>query len=197
MNITKIFSGMVFMSALLCLPVFAQTQGTDSSTQSSGAVPQVTDTTSADTLSKKSIDELRKDLAETNKQFSAIRKEALKDITVSELSDKWNKKLDSLMLAKDPTTKEKFTQRDKIAGDFEKARKENKKEDMQKAQLAYKDVMLDIQKIQQKVLEDDSLRAEYQGVEDAIMNKMAQLNPKAPELKKKIEDISAAIRSKQ
>ena len=67
---------------------------------------------------------------------------------------------------------------------------------MQKAQLAYKYIMLEIQKIQQKVLEEDSLRTEYQGVEDDIMNNMVEINPQAPELKKKIEDISAAIRSK-
>mgnify|MGYP001329868886 CR=1 FL=1 len=196
MNIIKIFSALVLLSVLFLLPVSVQAQTADSTTQTTSVAAQASDTTSADTLSQKSIDELRKDLAETNKQFSAIRREALKDAAVNEISEKWNKKLDSLMLAQDPTTKDRFAQRDQIAADFEKARKENKKEDMQKAQLAYKDVMLEIQKIQQKVLEDDSLRTEYQGVEDAIMNKMVEINPQAPELKKKIEDISAAIRSK-
>jgi hypothetical protein len=198
MNMIKIFSGMVLMALLFVLPTAAQTQGTDSTGQNTGAVPQTTDTTSAtDTLSQKSVDDLRKDLQETNKQFSALRKEALKDIALSEMSDKWNKKLDSIMIAQDPTTKDKYAQRDKIAAEFEKARKDNKKEEMQKAQLDYKNIMLDIQKIQQKVLEDDSLRTEYQSVEDAILNKMSQINPQAPVLKKKIEDISVAIRSKQ
>lgn len=191
---------MVLMFVLFMVPVSAQDQGADTTSQKANApVAQVTDTSSTaatDTLSQKSVDDLRKDLVEVNKQFNALRKEALKDIAVSEMSDKWNKKLESVMIEKDSTAKSKFAERDKISADFEAARKANNKEEMLNQQKAYRDVMLDIQRIQQKVLEDDSLRTEYQSVEDAIMNKMVEINPQAPELKKKIEEISVAIQSK-
>jgi hypothetical protein len=197
MNKIKIFSGMVLMFVLFLIPVSAQDQGTDTTGQATDApAAQTTDAGDTDTLSQKSVEDLRKDLAEVNKQYGALRKEALKDIAISELSDKWNKKLESVMIEKDSTAKAKFAERDKISADFETARKANDKDEMRKQQEAYRDVMLDIQKIQQKVLEDDSLRAEYKSVEDAIMNKMVEINPEAPELKQKIEDISVAIQSK-
>ncbi|MEJ2616337.1 MAG: hypothetical protein P8Z35_15375 [Ignavibacteriaceae bacterium] len=122
-----------------------------------------------------------------SQRIQSVQQKALADSEIAEKSKIFSDKLDSAIIKENPSDKEKLAKRDKIISNFQDAQQKGDKEKMLKLQQDYKNISMELQVHQQKVMENEELRKEGIELNNELLKKMTSIDPGVPKLMKRLE----------
>ena len=130
-----------------------------------------------------------------NMKLQSIQQQALSDSEIAEKTEKFGEALDSAMVKKNPSIKEKLIKRDAIINDLEEAQQNGDKDKISKLQNDYKSISDELQPHQQNALEDEGLRNKGEKLNKALVKKMTEIDPEVPNLFSRLEVLSEKLQA--
>ncbi len=118
-----------------------------------------------------------------------MQQQALSDDEILKKSDEFTEKLETEMIKKSPSVKEKLEHRNDIISDYEEAREMNDEKRMADLQHEFKLLSEEILLHQIDALQNADLKAEGDKLEAAVLNKMEQIDPEVPQLIARLETL--------
>ncbi len=135
----------------------------------------------------KNLQKVYMEYQQITQRLQSIQQQALADSEIAERGKNFSKKLDSAMVKANPEVKEKIEKRDNIINNFEDAQQKGDKETMLRLQQDFKSISQDLQVNQQKVMENEKLREEGKELNDALVQRMTNIDPEVPQLIARLE----------
>jgi len=124
-----------------------------------------------------------------NQRLNIVQQQALSDDEILKKSDEFTEKLETEMIKKSPSVKEKLEHRNDIISDYEEAREMNDEKRMADLQHEFKLLSEEILLHQIDALQNADLKAEGDKLEAAVLNKMEQIDPEVPQLIARLETL--------
>ncbi|MFO7444864.1 MAG: hypothetical protein R6W90_00790 [Ignavibacteriaceae bacterium] len=204
MFIAKKIKNLVVILTLITIPVIAQ-DTTDTAIDSidtgkpdtTGTLPDTTNI-SPDTLEQGvNIQEIYQEYSEISQRLQAIQQQAISDIEVAGKTQEFTDKLESEMVKQDSSARSKMDRRNSIVDEFQQAEQEGNSDKMTKLQEEFQSLNNELQPLQQRALENNDLKEEGMALEEAVFNKMKDIDPEVPQLFARLQTLGAQLQGQK
>ncbi|MDO8548653.1 MAG: hypothetical protein Q7S39_00685 [Ignavibacteria bacterium] len=133
-----------------------------------------------------------KEYQEISGRLMDLQKQALSDLEIAKQAEVFSQNLEAEMVRQDSSIKQKLNRRDEIVDSYEKGGDEV---EMLKLQQEFQGITQQLMIHQQKVMENNNeIREEGKNLEEALFEKMKELDPEVPKLVARLETLGNQIR---
>jgi hypothetical protein len=145
-----------------------------------------------DTTNEKENQKIIGEYKEISNRLMDLQKQALSDLEIAKQAELFSKNLEIEMVKQDFSVKQKLDRREEIVDKYEKGGDEV---EMLKLQQEFQDITKELMVHQQKVMDTNAeLKEEGKKLEDALFEKMKELDPEVPLLVARLETLGNRIR---
>ena len=135
--------------------------------------------------------------SEITQRLNLVQQQAMEDEKISDKTKKYTEKVESKMIEQDSFVKDIIEKRDSIIGNYEVAEQTGNQDEMIKLQKEFQNVSKDLFTQQEEALQDNELKEEGKQLEEEVLNKMKEIDPKVPELIARLGSLGDKLESKK
>lgn len=147
--------------------------------------------------SAQSQEEMFEEYNQLNQQLQQIQQQALADKEIASLSEQFSTKLEAAMIKENPEIESAISRRNELVEKFDKSVNSATDEELESIRNEYTEVNQKIQPVQEQMMQKEEFQAEVQNIEQAMVNKMEEINPETPQLMKRLNELVAELQAQQ
>lgn len=144
-----------------------------------------------------SQEELFEEYNQLNQQLQQIQQQALADEEIASMSEELSNKIEAAMIKENPDLESDISRRNELVEEFDKSINSASEEELESIRNEYAEINQKIQPVQQQMIEKEEFLAQVQSIEQAMVDKMEEINPETPQLMKRLNELVAKLQSQQ
>lgn len=142
-------------------------------------------------------EELYNQYMEINVQLQQIQQQALADKEIESMNRQFSEKIESVIIKENPELETSIEKRNELIDKFEASRETASQEKLDELKTEFDLVAQELQAAQQDVIQREEFRNELKEIEDAVINKMEEINPETPALFAKMNELGGKLQKMQ
>lgn len=142
-------------------------------------------------------EELYDQYMQINVQLQQIQQQALADKEIESMNRQFSEKIESVIIKENPELETSIEKRNELIDKFEASRETASQEKLDQLKAEFDLVAQELQTAQQDVIQRDEFKKELKEIEDAVINKMEEINPETPALFAKMNELGGKLQKMQ
>lgn len=142
-------------------------------------------------------EDLYEEYMQINVQLQQIQQQALADKKIESMNRQFSEKLESVIIKENPELETSIKKRNELIDKFEASRETASQEKLDELKTEFEMVAQELQTAQQNVIQRDEFKKELKDIEDAVINKMEEINPETPALFAKMNELGGKLQKMQ